>query len=105
MLHYKDADENRVGARLNAYYSSKEHRHRYTAREQSRAETVKDLLELAYRGTVYVNFRKQFIAIKLAAGALKRDRYYVEQFELFVKESGYKVVTTAQGTIIRIPRA
>jgi hypothetical protein len=105
MLQYKDADANKIGARLNAYYSSKEHKHTYTAREQSRAETVKDLLELAYKGTVYVNFRKQFIAIKLAAGALKRDNYFAKQFELYVKESNYKVVTTAQGTIIRIARA
>jgi hypothetical protein len=104
MLKYKDAEDNAKGARLNAFYASAQYKHTYTAREQCKAETVKDLLELAYKGTVYVNYRKQFISVKLAKGAIKRDKHVAAQFELYVKESNYKVVATAQGTIIRIER-
>ena len=105
MLHYKDAEDNARGACLNAYYSSKQYKHTYTLKEQSKAQTVADLLDLAYKGQIYVNYRKQFISVKLARGAIKRDKHFAQQFELYVKESNYRVVVTAQGTIIRIQRA
>jgi|APCry1669191860_1035381.scaffolds.fasta_scaffold01206_13 hypothetical protein len=104
MLKYRDAEDNARGARINAFYNNEKYKHTYSLREQARAQTVVDLLDLAYKGTIYVNYRKQFISIKLARGAMKRDKYYVQQFALFVKESGFEQVETPQATIFHVQR-
>jgi hypothetical protein len=60
------------------------------------------LLDCAYKGTIYVNFRKQFVSVKLAAGALLRDKQFAQQIALIAAENGYKVKQTKQGTIYNI---
>jgi len=104
MLKCVGAEENRKGAFLNALYNNKEFKHYYTPKQQARAETVKDLMLCAYSGTVYINYRKQFISIKLARGAFRRDKRIAQQFEQFIAENRYTQVETAQGTIVRIAR-
>lgn len=104
MLHYKDADEYRQSARVRAHFASKQYEHTYTSRQRAAAQTFVDCLRLAYSGTVYVNYRKQFISVKLCAGAHRRDRVLAEQIRVLCAERGHAVVSTPQGTIYRLTR-
>ena len=104
MLHYKDADEYSQSARIRAHFASRQYEHTYTGAQRAQAQTFVDCLRLAYAGTVYVNYRKQFISVKLAAGALRRDRVCVAEILALCAERGYRVVETPQGTIYRIAR-
>jgi len=104
MFYYKDADENAKGAAVNAFYNSKQYKHTFTAKQQAEAQTLVDVIDLAYKGTTYVNFRKQFISVKLAKGALKRDKHFAAELRVLCVEKGIAVVETPQGTIYRIKK-
>ena len=105
MLKYVTAEENAQGAAIRARYYNDSYKHTYTPKQQAQAQTFCDILKLAYSGDVYVNYRKQFIAVKLAKNAYKRDKHFARELELLVAERKYKIAITAQGTIYRIARA
>lgn len=104
MLKYSDAEENKRGAYVNALFRNKQYEHTYTPKQRAQAQTLVDVIDLAYKGSTYVNYRKQFISVKLAKGAFKRDKHFAQQLTLLCVEKGYAVVTTPQGTIYRIAR-
>lgn len=103
-LNYRDADDNRRGAAVNAYYRNRELACTYTREQQCLAQRALDLLDCAYAyAQSYINYRKKFIAVKLE-GALRRDRARAAEAVSILESRGYEVVVTAQGIVVRIPR-
>ena len=103
-LGYRDADENKRGAALNAHYRNREMAVTYTREQQCLAQRALDLLDTAYAyANSYINYRKKFMAVKIE-GAMKRDRKMAAEAISILEERGYEVVTTAQGIVVRIPR-
>ena len=103
-LNYKDADDNRRGAAVNAYYRNRELACTYTREQQCLAQRALDILDCAYAyAQSYINYRKKFIAVKLE-GALRRDRARAAEAVSILESRGYEVVVTAQGIVVRIPR-
>ena len=103
-LNYRDAEDNRRGAALNAYYRNRELACTYTREQQCLAQRALDLLDTAYAyAQSYINYRKRFIAVKLE-GALRRDRKLAAEAVSILESKGYEVVVTAQGIVVRIPR-
>ena len=95
----------------NAFFAQRDARMRnyansstYTQNERIKAERVKLALEMVYRSKeVYINYRKNFIAVKLC-NALVRDRAAVAEVEAMYAQEGIVKRVSAQGTIYRIPR-
>ena len=103
-LNYRDAEDNRRGAALNAYYRNRELACTYTREQQCLAQRALDILDCAYAyAQSYINYRKKFIAVKLE-GALRRDRARAAEAVSILESKGYEVVVTAQGIVVRIPR-
>ena len=103
-LNYRDAEDNRRGAAVNAYYRNKELACTYTREQQCLAQRALDILDCAYAyAQSYINYRKKFIAVKLE-GALRRDRARAAEAVSILESRGYEVVVTAQGIVVRIPR-
>ncbi len=103
-LNYRDADDNRRGAALNAYYRNREMACTYSREQQCLAQRALDLLDTAFAyAESYINYRKQFIAVKIA-GAIKRDRVLAREAITILESKGYGVVNTPQGIVVRIPR-
>lgn len=103
-LQYKDADEHRQGAAVNAYYRNRELAHTYTPAQQCLAQRALDLLDTAFRyHRYYINYRKQFIAVKLEGQIARTRKLGAEALDILASK-GYEVVTTAQGLVVRIPR-
>jgi len=87
---------------IDADRCSREHVGRYTPKQQSTAETLKDLIELGYYNTgVFVNYRKTFVAVKIADPKVRNKQVAKELDELFA-ERGYEKVTSNQGIIVRL---
>ena len=75
----------------------------YTQDEIRRALSVRDLLDSAFSyKTLYINYRKKFIAVK-AEGARAKDAMAREVVKLF-ESNGYDVASTPQGLIVRIAK-
>ena len=104
MLHYEDAKEYKRSAAVRAHMANKHYEPTYSSQQRAAARTLADIIDLAYKGTVYINYRRQFISVKLASGALVRDRNCAAELKLLCAERGYAVVSTPQGTIFRIAR-
>ncbi len=103
-LNYKDADENKRGAALNAYFRNREMACSYTREQQCLAQRALDLLDTAYAyANSYINYRKKFMAIKIE-GAIKRDKKLAAEAVSILEGKGYEVVSTQQGIVVRIPR-
>jgi hypothetical protein len=103
-LNYRDADENKRGAALNAHFRNREMAGTYTLGQQCLAQRALDLLDTAYAyANSYINYRKKFIAVKIES-AIKRDKKLAEQALSILQERGYEVVATPQGIVVRIPR-
>lgn len=103
-LRYRDAEDNKRGAALNAYYRNREMACTYTREQQCLAQRALDLLDTAYAyANSYINYRKRFIAVKLE-GALRRDKNMAREAVSILEARGYEVVSTAQGIVVRIPR-
>jgi hypothetical protein len=103
-LSYRDADENRRGAALNAYFRNREMACTYTREQQCLAQRALDLLDTAYAyAESYINYRKKFIAVKIE-GAIKRDKTMAREAVSILEGKGYEVVATPQGIVVRIPR-
>jgi hypothetical protein len=68
------------------------------------AEGMKTALYTAYNTTgVYINYRKGFVAVKVAAPATVNDRALLAQKEAAWEAIGFTKVKTAQGIIYRLP--
>jgi hypothetical protein len=79
-------------------------RYTYNAAQQNVAKRVEYMLGLAYEFTAtYTNFRKKFIAIKIADYSVKNQQY-AEMLDEIIVEREYQKVITPQGLVIRIPR-
>ena len=103
-LNYKDADSNKQGAALNAYYRNRDMACTYTREQQCLAQRALDLLDTAFAyARSYINYRKKFMAVKIE-GAMKRDRKLAAEAVSILEGKGYEVVSTAQGILVRIPR-
>jgi hypothetical protein len=103
-LNYRDADDNKRGAALNAYFRNRDMAATYTVAQQCLAQRALDLLDTAYAyAESYINYRKKFIAVKIE-GAMKRDRRLAAEAVSILEEKGYSVVSTPQGIVVRIPR-
>ena len=103
-LNTRDAQENARGAAVNAYYRNRELACTYTREQQCMAQRVLDVMQLGYAyAQAYTNYRKKFIAVKLT-GVMVKDKRMAKEALLCMQERGYRVETTPQGTIIRIPR-
>jgi hypothetical protein len=103
-LNYRDADENKRGAALNAHFRNREMAGTYTLSQQCLAQRALDLLDTAYAyANSYINYRKKFMAVKIE-GAIKRDKKLAAEAVSILEERGYEVVATAQGIVVRIPR-
>ncbi len=104
-LNYRDADDNKRGAALNAYYRNREMAATYSLSQQCLAQRALDLLDTAFAyAESYINYRKKFIAVKIE-GAMKRDRRLAAEAVSILEDKGYSVVSTPQGIVVRIPRA
>ena len=104
-LNYRDADDNRRGAALNAYYRNRELACTYTRDQQCLAQRALDILHTGYAfAESYINYRKTFIAVKVA-GVIKRNKAQAAlALDILEKDKGYTVVSTPQGVVVRIPR-
>jgi hypothetical protein len=103
-LNYRDADDNKRGAALNAFYRNREMASTYSLSQQCLAQRALDLLDTAYAyAESYINYRKKFIAVKIS-GAIKRDKKLAAEAMSILTERGYEVVATPQGIVVRIPR-
>ncbi len=103
-LNYRDADDNKRGAALNAYFRNRELAATYTVAQQCLAQRALDLLDTAFAyAESYINYRKTFIAVKLE-GAIKRDKALAKEALSILEGKGYGVVSTPQGIVVRIPR-
>jgi hypothetical protein len=103
-LNYRDADDNKRGAALNAHYRNREMAMSYTPAQQCMAQRALDILDegFAYDES-YINYRKKFMAVKIE-GAIKRNRKKAAEIIGILEDRGYSVVSTAQGIVVRIPR-
>jgi hypothetical protein len=103
-LQTLDADSNKRGAALNAYFRNREMACTYTREQQCLAQRALDILDTAYAyAESYINYRKKFIAVKIAA-PIARNKTMSRQAVEILEEKGYDVVSTAQGIVVRIPR-
>jgi hypothetical protein len=98
------ADDNASKAAVSAAYANKAMQHTYTAAQQNAAQRVVDAVSTAYNyDTVYTNYRKKFIAVKFTALRV-RDKNFAKQVQQAFAERNYSIVSTAQGTVVRIAR-
>ena len=103
-LNYRDAEDNKRGAALNAYYRNREMAMTYSPAEQCMAQRALDLLDTAFAyAKSYINYRKTFMAVKIE-GAIKRDKALAREAVSILESRGYGVVSTPQGIVVRIPR-
>ena len=103
-LNSHSADEHAQGAAISAYLANKRMQCTYTREQQTLAQRLLDVLGLGLAwDTAYTNYRKKFIAVKLT-GVRVVDKQLGEQAMLCAEHRGYRIETTAQGMIFRIPR-
>jgi len=103
-LNYRDAEDNKRGAALNAYFRNRDMACTYTREQQCLAQRALDLLDTAYAyAESYINYRKKFISIKIE-GAIKRNKSLAQEAVSILEGKGYTVVSTPQGIVVRIPR-
>jgi hypothetical protein len=102
-LDTKDAGGYAYAAARDAQRQNSNNKSTYSQDQIRKALTVRDLLDSAFSyKTLYINYRKRFIAVK-ADGARAKDRMAREVVELF-ESNGYLVASTPQGVIVRIAR-
>lgn len=100
------ADDNhkRHAAALDARHRNNIHRCNHTDLTKTRAERVRWALELVYHNpTIYVSYRKKFIAVKVEAPVVVKNRHALVSLEDEWTQLGYTKLVTAQGVIYRIP--
>ncbi len=103
-LGYRDAEDNKQGAALNAYYRNREMACTYSREQQCLAQRALDILDTAFAyANSYINYRKKFIAVKIE-NAIRRDKGMAKEALSILEGKGYGVVSTPQGIVVRIPR-
>jgi hypothetical protein len=103
-LNTQSADEHAQGAAISAYLANKRMQCTYTREQQTLAQRLLDVLGLGLVwDTAYTNYRKKFIAVKLT-GVRIVDQHLGQQAIECAEHRGYRIETTAQGMIFRIPR-
>jgi hypothetical protein len=103
-LNTQSADEHAQGAAISAYLANKRMQCTYTREQQTLAQRLLDVLGLGLVwDTAYTNYRKKFIAVKLT-GVRIVDKHLGQQAIECAEHRGYRIETTAQGMIFRIPR-
>jgi len=75
----------------------------YTSQQKLNAERKKLVLEMAYYGTVHVNYRKKFVALKVANTNVQNRKLLQELEQDFAAQNIARVVTP-QGVVYRIPK-
>jgi hypothetical protein len=76
----------------------------YTPKQRTEAQKALDLLHTAYHYKgAYINYRKNFIAIKIDR-PIKRNKLYAVTADSYFADKGYSKVVSPQGFVIRIPR-
>ncbi len=102
-LETKQAGGFAFAAAMDAQRQNSNNKTTYSQDQIRKALTVRDLLDSAFSyKTLYINYRKKFIAVK-AEGARAKDRMAKEVVELF-ESNGYNVAATPQGLIVRIAK-
>lgn len=100
----EDAGQFSKGAAINAIYRDRENKIRFSAREQARAETVKDLVAIVYPfSTCYVNYRQKFISIKIE-NPQKPNSKQAAQLDAVMSDYSATKIVTPQGIVYRIPK-
>jgi hypothetical protein len=90
-------------AAIDAQRKNSNNKSHYTQEQIRKALSVRDLLDSAFSyKTLYINYRKKFIAVK-AEGARAKDAMAKEVVELF-ESNGYTVASTPQGLLVRIAK-
>ena len=92
------------GAALNAYYQNRQNAMTYTPAQQCQAQRALDILDTAFAyAESYINYRKNFIAVKIA-GHIARNKNISKEAVSILEEKGYDIVSSKQGLVVRIPR-
>jgi hypothetical protein len=100
----EEAGQFSKGAAINAIYRDRENKSRFSAREQARAETVKDLVSIVFPSSVcYVNYRQKFISVKIEKPQKPNSKQAAQLDDVMSDYNATKVVTP-QGIVYRIPR-
>ena len=102
-LDTKGAGSFAFAALMDAQRRNTNSKSRYTQEQIRKALSVRDLLDTAFSySSLYINYREKFIAVKVE-GARARDAMSKRVIEFF-ESSGYSVVSTPQGMIVRIDK-
>jgi len=103
---FRPAGEFARGAAINAIYRDRENRLAYTPREQARAETVRDLVGIAFpTSECFINYRKKFIAVKISKpGKARMITSQAQMFEAVMDDYRAKKVVTETSIVYRIPK-
>ena len=103
-LDTKEAGTFAFAAVMDAQRRNTNNKSLYTPEQIRKALSVRDLLDSAFSyKNLYINYRKKFIAVK-AEGARAKDTFALEVM-LGFEASGYGVVATQQGIIVRLDSA
>ena len=103
-LDTKEAGQFARAAVFDAQRRNTNNKSLYTPAQIRRALSVRDLLDSAFSyKSLYINYRKKFIAVKVE-GARAKDTFALEVV-LGFEASGYGVVSTQQGIIVRLDSA
>jgi hypothetical protein len=86
-------------ARVKSYAASTH----YTSQQKLNAERKKLVLEMAYYGEVYINYRKRFVALKVSNTNVQNRKLLAEIEQDFDAQNIARVVTP-QGIVYRIPQ-
>jgi len=107
MINEKELNSRAAGvyawaAAQDAERYSDECRMRYTPAQRARAETFKDLVEMAYTNVRdKLTYRKKFVVVKVEHGHV-RDRKMAQEIDAIVAERNYEKTFTPQGFNFRI---
>jgi type II secretory pathway component PulC len=103
-LDTKEAGQFARAAVFDAQRRNTNNKSLYTQTQIRKALIVRDLLDSAFSyNNLYINYRKKFIAVK-AEGARAKDTFSKEVVKC-LEASGYGVVATQQGIIVRLDSA
>jgi hypothetical protein len=102
-LDTKEAGSFAFAAVMDAQRRNSNNKSHYSAEQIRKAVTASDLIDTAFSySKLYINYRQKFIAIK-AESARAKSALGKEVIDFF-ETSGYGVVSTPQGLIVRIDK-
>lgn len=103
---FKAAGQFARGAAINARYRDFANKCHYTPREQARAETIRDLVGIAFpTSECFINYRKKFIAVKISKpGKARMISSQAQMFEAVMDDYKATKVITDTSIVYRIPK-